>query len=312
MTNPEPTPLVSVIMNAYYSEEFLAEAIASVVAQTYSNWEIILWENESSDGTREIAESFNDPRIRYFFAPDKVSLYESRMNAFKKARGEFVAFLDCDDLWMPEKLDSQVAVFADPNCVVSCSDCIFKNERNGTNKGRNSASRISSYQESMSNCYTVASDYRVSMSSMIARRESAQSVWPPTPPMYSIIEDFDMVVRLLTVGVLVPLAEPLMIYRWHGNNFSLRLDVELAEWRHWLEHMATFGMTFEEEDLLRNQIESRLLRVQCRQSRLRGDRREVWRVARQLPFSLHKFKWILSLALPTRLVRSIVNSLSGM
>ena len=103
MTNSEPTPLVSVIMNAYYSEEFLAEAIASVVSQTYSNWEIILWENESSDDTREIAESFNDPRIRYFFAPDKVSLYESRMNAFKKARGEFVAFLDCDDLWMPEK-----------------------------------------------------------------------------------------------------------------------------------------------------------------------------------------------------------------
>ena len=308
MMNPDPTPLVSVIMNAYYSEEFLAEAIASVVAQTYSNWEIILWENESSDGTREIAESFNDPRICYFYSPEKVSLYESRMNAFKKARGEFVAFLDCDDLWMPEKLDSQLAVFADPNCVVSCTDYIVMRKESGDKSVRTSMNRYNTYRVASASPYAVASDYRVGMSSVMVRRATAQAVWPLIPPNYSIIEDFDMVVRLVTAGALVPLTEPQMIYRWHGNNFSLRLDIESSEWESWIGNMGKLGMTTESEVILRNQIGGRLLRMKCRQLRLRGDRSGVWKVAREMPFSSGKLKWVLSLAFPTRLVRKIITT----
>jgi len=306
--NPDPTPLVSVIMNAYYSEEFLGEAIASVMAQTYSNWEIILWENESSDGTREIAASFNDPRIRYFFSPNKVSLYESRMNAFKKARGDFVAFLDCDDLWMPEKLDSQVAVFADPNCVVSCTDYIVMRKESGDKSGRTSMNRYNTYRVASASPYAVASDYRVGMSSVMVRHATAQAVWPLIPPNYSIIEDFDMVVRLVTAGALVPLTEPQMIYRWHGNNFSLRLDIESSEWESWIGNMGMLGMTHESEVILRNQIGGRLLRMKCRQLRLRGDRRGAWNIARKMPLSRSKLKWVLSLALPTRLVSHLVST----
>jgi len=308
MMNPDPTPLVSVIMNAYYSEEFLAEAIASVVAQTYSNWEIILWENESSDGTREIAESFNDPRICYFYSPEKVSLYESRMNAFKKARGEFVAFLDCDDLWMPEKLESQVVVFADPNCVVSCSDYIMRRMGSGNKRGRTSMTRYNTYRVVTMSPYAVASDYRVGMSSVMVRNATAQAVWPLIPPNYSIIEDFDMVVRLVTAGALVPLAEPLMVYRWHGNNFSLRLDIESSEWESWIGNMGMFGMNHDSEVVLRNQIGGRLLRMKCRQLRLKGERRGAWNVARKMPLSRSKLKWVLSLALPTRLVRHLLST----
>ncbi len=306
MTNPEPTPLVSVIMNAYYSEEFLAEAIASVVSQTYSNWEIILWENESSDGTREIAESFNDPRIRYFFAPDKVSLYESRMNAFNEAKGEFVAFLDCDDLWMPEKLSVQVAVFEDPGCVLSSSDFIIRREGSAAKNGRNSTSRSSTYLAPTSSIYEVAMDYRVGMSSVMARSTSARGVWPWPAPDYSVIEDFDMVVRLLTVGYLIPLSEPLVTYRWHGKNFSSRVDVEIAEWTDWIKRLKDFGMTLEEEERVRTRIETRLLSMQCREMRLWGNRTETLRAARQLPLSMSKAKWLISLAIPTSLIRFLL------
>jgi len=308
MTNPEPTPLVSVIMNAYYSEEFLAEAIASVVAQTYSNWEIILWENESSDGTREIAESFNDPRIRYFFAPDKVSLYESRMNAFQQARGEFVAFLDCDDLWLQEKLILQVPVFADSNCVLSCSDFMINREGSTTENGQATTTRYNTYRSVTDSCYGVAKDYRVGMSSVMVRVVSARSVWPFPAPKYSIIEDFDMVERLLCVGTLVPLAEPLMVYRWHGNNFSSRLDVEMSEWLDWIEHIEAFDMTLEEQSLIRIHVETRLLSMKCRRARLSGDRIATWRSARLLPFSRIKVKFFFSLILPTGLLRRLISS----
>ena len=114
MASSPVTPLVTVIMNAHNSEAFLTEALASVVAQSYTNWEVILWDNASSDGSQAVAEYFADDRIHYFQAPDKVSLYQSRVNALARASGLLVAFLDCDDTWHPEKLSRQVREFTDP------------------------------------------------------------------------------------------------------------------------------------------------------------------------------------------------------
>jgi len=295
-------------MNAYYSEEFLAEAIASVVSQTYTNWEIILWENESSDGTREIAESFNDPRIRYFFAPDKVSLYESRMNAFKESGGELVAFLDCDDLWMPEKLNIQIAMFGDTECVLSCSDYIVRNQNSGHKSNKAKETRYSTYSVPTASAYGVAVDYRVGMSTLVARRAVAEAVWPFPPPEYSIIEDFDMVLRLMTAGMLEPVREPLMVYRRHGKNFSSRLDIEIVEWQDFEQRLTEFGLTGSEEVLLKAEIRNRLLNMQCRQLRTQGRRREALKFAKLLPSNLSKFRLLVSLAIPRRLIRLIVSA----
>ena len=97
-------PLVSVIMNCYNGEKYLKEAIDSVCAQTYENWEIIFWDNQSADQSAKIFQSYNDPRLKYHYAPIHTFLYEARNNAIEKARGEFIAFLDVDDWWYSEKL----------------------------------------------------------------------------------------------------------------------------------------------------------------------------------------------------------------
>lgn len=101
-------PLVSVVMNCYNGEAYLRDALRSVVAQTYGNWELIFWDNASTDATRSIVESFADKRIRYFFAAEKIPLGGSRNAALGKARGDFIAFLDTDDIWHPAKLYLQV------------------------------------------------------------------------------------------------------------------------------------------------------------------------------------------------------------
>ena len=103
-------PLVSVIMNGFNSARYLAEAIASVLGQTYDRWEIIFWDNCSEDATEAIVRSFADPRIHFFRAPRQMPLAEGRNFAIARAGGSWVAFLDCDDLWLPDKLSRQVAL----------------------------------------------------------------------------------------------------------------------------------------------------------------------------------------------------------
>ena len=101
-------PLVSVIINCYNGEKYLREAIDSVFAQTYENWELVFWDNQSTDSTREIVESYKSDKIRYFYAPKHTPLGEARNLAVEKANGEYINFLDADDVWMPEQLSNQV------------------------------------------------------------------------------------------------------------------------------------------------------------------------------------------------------------
>ena len=100
----ETKNLVSIIMNCHNGETFLREAIKSVLNQSYKKWELIFWDNNSTDKSAQIFKSFKDKRLKYFFRKRKVSLYESRNSAIKKAKGEFIAFLDADDLWCSNKL----------------------------------------------------------------------------------------------------------------------------------------------------------------------------------------------------------------
>jgi len=107
---PSDTPLVSVIMNCYNSSTFLREALDCVLEQTYKNWEIIFWDNQSTDESASLVQAISDRRIRYFFAPRHTSLGEARNLAVSEARGDWVAFLDCDDLWTSDKLEKQMTL----------------------------------------------------------------------------------------------------------------------------------------------------------------------------------------------------------
>ena len=97
-------PLVSVIMNVRNGAATLREAIDSVLAQTFEDWELIVWDDRSTDDSAEIVADYRDPRIRYFLSPEDTSLGEARSDAIAHAQGEWLAFLDQDDVWLPHKL----------------------------------------------------------------------------------------------------------------------------------------------------------------------------------------------------------------
>jgi len=102
-------PLVSVLMNCYNGEKYLREAIESVLSQSYENWELVFWDNRSSDNSGTICKSYEDPRIRYFLAERHTNLAAARILAFQQVCGEFVAVLDVDDTSHSDRLARQVA-----------------------------------------------------------------------------------------------------------------------------------------------------------------------------------------------------------
>ena len=109
---------VSIIMNCFNGEEFLVEAIDSVFNQTYTDWEIIFFDNASTDGSREIAKSYGS-KLKYYRINETVPLGEARSKAIMHASGKYLAFLDCDDLYVNNKLAKQVKMMDDNSFVMS-------------------------------------------------------------------------------------------------------------------------------------------------------------------------------------------------
>ena len=107
-------PRVSVITPFFNGDEFMDEAVSSVLAQIFKSWELLFVDDGSTDGSSEKAKCYADlysDRIRYFEHPGHANLGQSasRNLAIQHARGEYIAFLDVDDVWLPEKLERQVA-----------------------------------------------------------------------------------------------------------------------------------------------------------------------------------------------------------
>lgn len=101
--------LVSIVMPSYNAEKFVSETIESVLRQTYTNWELIIVDDCSKDNTAEVVANFQDARIRFMRNEKNSGAAVSRNRALREAKGRWIAFLDSDDLWEPEKLEKQIA-----------------------------------------------------------------------------------------------------------------------------------------------------------------------------------------------------------
>jgi len=123
-------PKVSVIMNCYNGEKYLKEAIDSIYRQTFTDWEIIFFDNASTDSSASIAKSY-DSKIKYFYNKVNVKLGEARKLALEKATGKWIAFLDTDDIWLENKLEDQLRM-VDGSDYVMCYSGISDIDENGS------------------------------------------------------------------------------------------------------------------------------------------------------------------------------------
>lgn len=120
--------LVSVIMPTYNASDFLEASIESVLAQTYTDLELVITDDHSTDEkTVEILKSYSrkDARVRVFFLSENQGAGPARNNSIKEARGQYIAFCDSDDCWMPEKLEQQLAFMEKEHIMVTYSAYIM-------------------------------------------------------------------------------------------------------------------------------------------------------------------------------------------
>ena len=207
--------LVSILMNCRNGERYLRAAIESVLAQTYRNWELIFWDNQSTDGSAAICRSYSDPRIRYFFSIESSNLGTARALAMEQAQGDFVAVLDVDDLWLPTKLELQIPCFDDPEVGIVISDTLFFNddgkERQLFRNGPPPQGLV--FHELLAN-------YFVSLETVVLRRQAMEAEGLRFDATFSHICDLDLIVRLSKNWKLVCVEKILAKWRVHPQSAS--------------------------------------------------------------------------------------------
>lgn len=122
--------LVSIISPTWNCAAFICEMIRSIQAQTYPNWELIISDDCSTDNTKEVIAPYlkADERIKYICNSNNSGAANTRNNALKIAKGKWIAFLDSDDLWLPEKLEKQIKFMVENSCYFSYTEYIEMTE----------------------------------------------------------------------------------------------------------------------------------------------------------------------------------------
>lgn len=209
-------PKVSVIINCRNGMPFVQEALASVALQSYADWEIVFWDDRSSDGTDRVARAFG-PRLRYFRSDDAVPVGTSRNRAVAMAQAPFLAFLDADDVWLPEHLARLVPLLeSDPGCALVWADAWHIRE-DGKRLGRFSSTLQFRRGRRLRELYREG--FVAPGSTTILRAECLAQVGG-FPPDLHICSEMEAFLRLAAHWRLDFSAVPSALYRHHGNNIS--------------------------------------------------------------------------------------------
>jgi glycosyltransferase involved in cell wall biosynthesis len=230
-------PLISVIINIRNGAATLREAIDSVLAQSFRDWELILWDDCSTDNSPSIAASYRDSRIFYFLSPEDVPLGKARNDAIQHAAGEWIAFLDQDDVWLPHKLQQQIDL-ADPDV--------------GLIYGRT----VRFYPNGWQRDYDHAHEYQllpagdifgllftrscfIAMSSAVFRRTAIRAVGG-IPEAIRIIPDYYLYVAIARKYRVQAVQEVICRYRMHPDSMSHTAALEMHREVLWLiDHWST-------------------------------------------------------------------------
>lgn len=209
-------PLVSVIMNCYNGEKYLREAIDSVMAQNYQNWEIVFWDNASKDRSADIVHSYKDGRLRYFCGETTIPLGHARNRAIAQCQGDLIAFLDSDDLWLPEKLITQVPLFLDDHEIgLVYSDVNYFNQAGEVRR------LYSIRRPYRGRCFErLITDYCLCLSTCMVRKSVLNDLDYWFDESLNMCEEMDLFFRISLLAKIDFTSDVLAMYRVHSENWT--------------------------------------------------------------------------------------------
>ena len=222
-------PLVSIIVNCHNGQKYLKKCIKSILNQSYKNWELIFWDNCSTDKSIKIANNFKDKRIKIFRSKSFYKLYHARNLALSRCKGKYVCFCDTDDMWIKQKLKLQIKeITKDNNLKILYSNYYVLNElKNKKLKKFNKILPSGVIGQKLLNSYDVGI-----LTVMIEKKLLYKNQFNS---YYNIIGDFDLFIYLSLKNKIKAIQKPLAIYRVHNQNLSTnKLDIFISEINNWL------------------------------------------------------------------------------
>lgn len=214
-------PLVSILIVTYNAERFISAAVKSCLAQTYANTEILIFDNASADRTGERITLMNDPRIRLIRSDRNIGPYAGLNQLLEHAQGQYIAIQDHDDLWLPEKLDRQIAFLEHQAGFIACGTGTYY------------------FFENRDMCILVPKPLEtnfVDHTSLVFRRGNVR--YAPSRPLPD--EYFEMM-TLRRLGKIACLPEGLTVHRIRGDKKNLSTSRTKSNVRGAWEHFRLTG-----------------------------------------------------------------------
>jgi glycosyltransferase involved in cell wall biosynthesis len=286
-------PLISVILNCYNGENFLRKAIDSVIKQTYKNWELIFWDNQSSDNSTLIAKSFKDKRIKYFYSNIHTTQYRARNLALKQTKGEFVMFLDCDDYYLKDCLKNQSKLLKRKNIGFACANFFIKFEKKNQ--------ILLAFKKKMPEGYILSDllkNYTVPFCTLIVRKKHLVDLRVIFNNDYNYIGDFDLVIRLASKFKMARSHNPVSIHRVHDNNLSFHnYDSQAQELQKWYNENKNFFLISSNKNF--KNILHLINFKKLIHSMIQNNKNNFYYYFKKVPWSLRKLRLIVIFTLTT-------------
>ncbi len=204
-------------MNCRNCAQYLKESLDSVFAQTYANWEIIFWDDASVDDSANIAKSYGN-KVKYFKSEQHSSLGNVRNLAIQKAAGEYVAFLDCDDIWLPDKLEKQIPAFSQDSAIgLVFSDVMYFNKKGNVFRlyGNKKPPENYAFRQLLKKNFLCLSD-------VVIKKETLLKLGQWFDERFSGVEDLDLFLRISRDQKLKYIDAVLVRYRMHEKSWTYR------------------------------------------------------------------------------------------
>tara|TARA_B100000767_G_scaffold274643_1_gene308333 strand:- start:4241 stop:5161 length:921 start_codon:yes stop_codon:yes gene_type:complete len=213
--------LVSIIMNCYNGENFLKSSLDSIQKQKYRNFELIFYDNCSTDNSKKIYKSYKDKRFKYFSTKKKIPLGRARYNSLKKVSGEYFLFCDSDDYLMPEKIFYQMKLFKDKNIAAVFSNSLFISKLN-TRKLYNNKIKDGKI------FYDLIKNYYISFDTIIFKKNLVLKLDETLDKKFDLIHDLDLIIRLSKIYKIKYCNKVLSKWRAHFNSTSNNAYIKIA------------------------------------------------------------------------------------
>jgi glycosyltransferase involved in cell wall biosynthesis len=224
-------PSVSVIMNVRNGAGTLREAMESVLRQSFHDWELIVWDDRSTDESAQIVAEYKDSRIRYFLSPEDTSLGKARGDAIRQAAGAWLAFLDQDDIWLPRKLEQQMALADDTTGLIYGRTVRFY--PSGLERDYDQTHEFTLLPEGDIFNQLFTDSCFIAMSSAVFRRAAVEAIGG-IPDAIQIVPDYWLYVAVARRYRVRAVQEVVCRYRMHSANMSQLIALQMNQEVLWL------------------------------------------------------------------------------